>query len=285
MKKIVFGVIVIMAGTFLLVYNLGFLENYFKIVFSWESLLIALGAIQIADKRPQRKNFGIILVLVGLAFLLPKIAALAAPELLSGIKNMRGFILSIFIIALGIYFLCRSSGKNFFPHFARHHGGCHHGRRHQYDTENTDQPPFWKKKDFCGGYNREEFESMSFSSISVNDSGYIKRDYAFSASKERISSGKIKKAVINAAFSGVELDFSQVELSSDAEFVHIKVSSVFSGVTLFIPAEWNVLIRKTGVFGGFTDNRTVKPELKLNEKPVVLELEAVFGGGEVKYYE
>jgi predicted membrane protein len=123
---------------------------------------------------------------------------------------------------------------------------------------------------------------MPFTDISDNDAGYIKREYVFTGTKERINT-EIKRVEIEAVFSGVEVDFSQTELSPEVKNIHIKVSSVFSGVTLYIPEEWEVLIQKTGVFGGFSDKRFVKKRSNSNEKLVILELEAVFGGGEVKY--
>jgi hypothetical protein len=255
MKRIATGVIIVLAGIILLFYHLGFLPHcYLRILISWQSLLIAIGAVQLADNKRfhNHKDAGIILIFTGLIFLIPKILAVWAPEILSDSKNVRGVIMSVFIIALGVFFLVKAHKKK-------------HNIFHRHS---------------------EDFESIPFTEMSVNDSGYIKREYVFSASKERISSGEIKQVEIEAVFSGVEIDFSQAELSSEVKNIHIKVSSVFSGVTLFLPPEWkNVVIRKTGVFGGFTDKRFGKTIPDSNGKLVFLELEAVFGGGEVKYYE
>jgi predicted membrane protein len=254
MKKIATGVIFVLAGVILLFYNIGFLPTlYFRVLFSWQSLLIAIGAIQLADNRKfhNHKDSGIILIFVGLVFLIPKILKLWAPDVFFNIENVRGSILSILIIALGIFFLVKAHRKK-------------QNKFHSYHSD---------------------FESMPFSDILTTDSGVIKREYVFTASKERISQGEIKKMEIEAVFSGVEIDFSQAELSQEVKNVHIKVSSVFSGVTLYLPAEWNVVIQKTGVFGGFSDKRTGKQASNSNAPLVVLELEAVFGGGEVKYYE
>jgi predicted membrane protein len=133
------------------------------------------------------------------------------------------------------------------------------------------------------------FENMSENFTETppdaNHNGYIGREYVFTGSKERWIYNNVKSIEISAVFSGVELDFTQLELSHDVNKVHIKVSSVFGGVILYVPEDWNIMIQKTGVFGSFTDNRPCNASQTANGKPVYLELEAVFGGGEIKCYE
>lgn len=69
-KKIAFGVLILAAGVLLLGFNLGYLDPYFKpIVFSWKSLLIALGVINIFSK--DNWIMGTALILVGGVFIAP----------------------------------------------------------------------------------------------------------------------------------------------------------------------------------------------------------------------
>jgi predicted membrane protein len=255
MKKVVVAIIIILTGIFLLFYNLGFLpHSYFCIVFSWPFLLIAIGATLLVDKRSNNRDVGIILIFIGLAFSAPKILSLLVPYLFLHV-NISGLTLSICIIALGVYFLIKSQRHKSKSCVVEHHS------------------PHFKKEDFA---------SMPFTDIPDNGSGHVKREYVFTGTRERISA-QIKQVEIEAVFSGVEIDFSQAELSPEVKNVYIKATSVFSGITLYIPDDWDVLIQKTGVFGGFGDKRFTKKQQTSNEKLVILELEAVFGGGEVKY--
>jgi predicted membrane protein len=258
MKKIVTGAIIILAGVFLLFHNLHLVPDYyFRLVFSWQMLLIAIGAIQLSDRKVHHKDAGIFLILVGLVFLIPKALRTLDIEWMNTI-NIPGLILPVCLIGVGIYFLVKSQRRksecNIFNHLHQHRSS-------------------------------EDFEFKPFTDMPANDSGYINREYIFSASKERITGSEIKRVEIDAVFSGVEIDFSQTELSAEVKNVHIKVSAVFSSVTLYLPAEWNVLVQKTGVFGGFVDKRFGKKSPNPDKKVIILELEAVFGGGEVKYYE
>ncbi|MDR2805983.1 MAG: hypothetical protein LBB85_10195 [Dysgonamonadaceae bacterium] len=247
MKKVVIGIIIVMLGVFLLFNNLGFLpSSVYHLVISWQTILIAIGAVFFFDGRNSHKHesAGIILILTGTIFLLPKIFDV----------NLSGILVPLLIIAAGIYFVViavtKRNGKNFF-------------------------------------FEKKHFDRMTFEEISVNEEGVIKRSYVFTGSKERWNYGRVKNVEIEAVFSGVELDFTQVELSEESETVQIKVSSVFSGIILYVPEEWNIIVQKTGVFGSFIDSRPRNAVrlAKEKEKVVILELEAVFGGGEIKCYK
>lgn len=233
-------------GVFLLFNNLGFFSYHtYHVVISWQMLLIAIGAVLVFDENPKNRPAGAILVLIGFIFIAPRIFDFSISRLL---------IPSLVIVG-GIWFIIRSTT-----------------RRGQNDVSASERRSFGN------------FEETSFQENPVGDQKWIKREYVFSGSKERWSNGKIRNLEINATFSGIELDLIDAELDPEVDQVHIKVMSVFSGVTLYIPGNWNVVVHKTGVFGGFTDRRPVR-SLPLGGKVVIMELEAVFGGGELKYYE
>lgn len=255
MKKIVTGTLFVLLGVFLIFNNIGWVDStIYHWVISWQSLLIAIGFIGLFDTKQRSKEFSAVLMVIGLLFLLPRIF---------DVPSVKAFILPAIIIGIGLLFLFRTGKKN----KCRDHifGGKENDDRdyHSFVTvEDGDNPTTLNPKD-----------------------GYVKREYVFSGSKEKWRYEKIRKIEIEAVFSGVEIDLSQIDFAPDANSIHIKVSAVFGGVTLFIPAEWNVVIQKTGIFGGFQDRRPTNAMPHSNSKTVVLELEAVFGGGEVRYYE
>ena len=248
MKKMTTGVIIVLIGAFLLLVNVGIIPYELKrLVFSWQTLLIAIGTVFLFDRKRKNKDAGVILIFIGTLFLLPR--------MFYQVPNMSGIILSGAIIAVGIYLVVR-------------------GQRNKRTSV---------FENYGSQYKQEDFDSMPFSEVGSDHSGFIKREYAFSGSKERIS-GEIKGVEVDAAFSGVEIDFSQAELARDAKTVRIKVTAVFGGVTVYIPSEWNVLIQKTGMFGSFVDKRHKAPTTVLEGQLVILELEAVFGGGEIRCF-
>jgi predicted membrane protein len=70
MKKIVFGVLVILTGTLLLGFNTGYLPYEYKyLVFNWQVLLIAIGLINLFSREGWLT--GVVLIAVGVFFWIP----------------------------------------------------------------------------------------------------------------------------------------------------------------------------------------------------------------------
>jgi len=249
MKKAVFGIIIMFVGVFLLFYNLGYIPWQVRhIVISWQALLIGIGVVLLFDDKSSNKSAGVILAAIGTLFLLPRIFNI----------DVSGFFLPLIIIVVGILFIIKSS------------------------TRKT-----WRSKFFGDNISVDNLTGGILNSeINVNSNGFISREYVFSGSKEKWTYNNVKSIEISSVFSGVELDFTQLELSPNVEKVQIKVSSVFGGVVLYVPDDWNIIMQKTGVFGSFTDNRPRNvAQFSTTGRLVYLELEAVFGGGEIKCYE
>jgi len=86
-------------------------------------------------------------------------------------------------------------------------------------------------------------------------------------------------------FGGAEIDLTQIEFSEDTDKITIDVEAVFGGVVLYVPETWNIILSRDGVFGGISDNRPKNILKASNGKTVYLNIEAVFGGGELRCYE
>ena len=250
-KKVIAGVLIMMVGAFLLFNKMGFfIPSVYPIVISWQMLLIGIGIILLANKPSDHKTAGLILILIGVLFLLPKIPPY---------PSIGGFIIPIVVIAIGVAFVIKASTRR----NEIKESNCFNGHIH------------WSK-------NFSDFEK----NITTNSGDVVHKEYVFNGSKEKWTQGKLKNVFIEAAFSGVELDFTQAELADDIKVAAcIKVKSVFSGVILYVPDDWNIMVQKTGVFGGFVDNRPNMVLQTSSNKLVVLELEAVFGVGEIRCYE
>lgn len=254
MKKTVFGILCILAGIILVLNNFDLIDRkVFHILISWQSLLIGIGFINLFDRKSSAKEGGAIMIIIGLLFLLPKIFEM---------QGVRDLILPAIIIGVGLFVLIKSSS----------------GRRSKHSSFNRRREEDWDARSFS--VMDEEVIGQE-----GHAEGCIKREFAFSGLKEKWTYHNIRKIEVDAVFSGVEIDLSQIDFAEDAQNVKIKISSAFSSVTLYIPSEWNIVVQKTGVFGGFTDKRPVNTKPDSLSQSVILELEAVFGGGEIKYYE
>ncbi|MDR3252687.1 MAG: cell wall-active antibiotics response protein, partial [Tannerella sp.] len=110
----------------------------------------------------------------------------------------------------------------------------------------------------------------------------IERNYLFGGAKERWTYGNVKRIAIKATFGGAELDLRRIKLSDGVDTVRITVAVSFGGISLSVPADWNIVINQSGAIGGFSDNRSSSISRPTTGKTVILDLTTSFGGCEIK---
>ena len=247
-SSIIWGLLILTAGLLLLAFNMGFLPmEYKRVVFSWQMIPIVIGFGMLSSRH--KWIAGLAFILVGIFFLLPKLNI----ERLDFITQ-NGWALGLVLV--GIFILFRTI-------FAKQLSHRNPGMIHTHME--------WHNKH--DSYNRRN----------NNEQGYIDRDCVFGGGKEHVNIKEFKGGDINCVFGGIELDLTDSEL---AEGVHtLEINSVFGGCVLYLPIEWNIEMRPNHVFGQFVDNRP-KPSFEIDEKrKLIIEANAVFGGGEIKCRE
>ena len=188
---------------------------------------------------------GIILILIGGFFILPKLN-------IEGLEfiTQNGWALGLVLVGIVILF------RTIF------------GKQFLWIHTHTE----WKKKHHSYNWKNSE-----------NSNGFIDRDCVFGGGKEQLNIKEFKGGDINCVFGGIELDLTDSELAEGVNM--LEINTVFGGCVLYLPIEWNVEIRPTHVFGQFVDNRP-KPSFEVDEKSkLIIEANAVFGGGEIKCRE
>ncbi len=255
--SIIFGLLVVAAGVLLFAFNTGFLPDAYKsIVFSWQMLLIAMGFSFMFSRH---KWFGgILLMLIGGFFLLPKLD-------IEGLDFVKQNGWAIALIVLGIIIIIKAFWvQKYLPW---------HNRELREKCERRKEQHAERMKN-RGNRDRDSAR---------NESGYIDRNYVFGGADEKVEIRNFKGGEINCVFGGMELDLSGSQLAEGVH--HLELNSVFGGIVLYVPADWNVEIRQTQVFGHFADNRP-KIGFEVDEKStLIIEASSVFGGGEIKCRE
>lgn len=232
-SKIFFGVVVILAGLFLLGFNTGFLnDDYRSVIFSWPMLFVVIGVTQLFN----RSIFGgSVLILIGGFFLMRKLGYVD-PQIVN-------LYWPILIIAAGIFIL----GKTFIVS---------------------------KKKSFHmfdSGYNGSELRN-----------GVIEENNIFSGSKRKFQDVVFRGGEINCIFGGSELDLTHAKLGEGVN--QLEVNCIFGGITLIVPSDWNVQLKKDSIFGDFADKRPYSEAQKDSTHILIIKTSCVFGGGEIKSY-
>jgi hypothetical protein len=80
-------------------------------------------------------------------------------------------------------------------------------------------------------------------------------------------------------FGGSKIDLTQSKLGEGAD---MEVTNIFGGSNLIVPPEWNVSLKTSNVFGGFSDKRP-KVE-KTSQHTLTIRGLCLFGGGEIKSF-
>ena len=238
------GLIMILAGAILIFTNVGWISwEARRILLSWQMLLIVIGLVSLVRKQV---TSGVILLVIGTIFLLPRIGALDIfPGMEWFTKLNWGNLWPLFLVAVGILIFTKARK----------------GDQHCYRSGNQ----AWHHNPSGG--------STRF------DNGYVDYSMVFSGSDTVFLEPVFRGGNIESVFGGVTLDLRKTDLQEGVSY--LKVSTVFGGVTLFIPPSWNVEIQSDSVFGNFRDNRPYTTGVD-NKSRLIITAECVFGGGEIK---
>lgn len=102
----------------------------------------------------------------------------------------------------------------------------------------------------------------------------------FSGVKRRVLSKNFLGGDITAFMGGAEIDLTQADIHGTTV---MDITTIFGGVKLIVPPDWDVQSHATAVFGGVEDKRYTHVAVQAN-KVLVLDGVAVFGGIEIRSY-
>jgi predicted membrane protein len=238
------------AGVLLIAFNAGVLPMAYKsIIFSWQMLLIALGVALLFSCH--KRVPGILLILVGGYFILPKFG-------LAALSFLQGNGWAAFLIIAGALILYHAIAGH-----RRHHAHCHR----QFERSMA-----------YAQHIRQHYERHE--RFRENSHDYVHHISVFSGGNEKVSTQNFKGGEVNCVFGSAEIDLTQAQLAEGVNTLDI--SAVFGGVTLYIPAHWKVTLQQDKVFGAIEDHRP-PATFDVDEKRVlVIVASSVFGGGEIK---
>ncbi len=110
---------------------------------------------------------------------------------------------------------------------------------------------------------------------------YFKDVSMFGGSSKTITSQNLKAAQISSIFGGSELNLVGANLGQKE--VIIDSLCLFGGSEITVPNDWTVINEMTVLFGAFSDERRLTPDIKQDpEKVIRLKGMVLFGGSEVR---
>lgn len=121
----------------------------------------------------------------------------------------------------------------------------------------------------------------------INDTSTVnsvKIDAVFSHAERRFETQEFEGGEVVAVFGGVELDLRKAAMKNHQ--VRVECNAVFGGIEIRVPETWMVVMRGTGIFGGYSDETHRPPvvtrTVEATTPTLLITGGAVFGGVNVK---
>jgi hypothetical protein len=122
-------------------------------------------------------------------------------------------------------------------------------------------------------------DASKFSDNTTNN--VLNADVIFGGVNRRIQAQDFQGGKATAVFGGVEIDLRGS--ATTREEIHIEANAIFGGVELKVPDTWDVIVRGTGVLGGYEDKTHPTYAAPGDKRPrLIIEGSAVFGGVTVR---
>lgn len=268
-KSLIIGSLIVLIGAVILLLNLGIISGAWSRVFiSWPMILIIIGCLTIN----RRNSWGsVILIVLGLVFLTPRLLDAFGIEYYYGI--VRVIIWPVLIILAGLIVIFHGWDVNRSDHNPGYHTEDYNAD-HNSNTEHADSG-----RNSYGNYSRQS----SWRTYQYTPDGQIHFDCVFDGIDTVHPAGTFKGGKISTIFGGVKLDLRNTTLPQGDTF--LTADTVFGGIVLKVPSDWNVEIRNDRFLGAFVDKRYSRPSFTdpgSNGSRLIIMSETIFGGGTVE---
>ncbi len=237
-------------------------------------------------------GFGLILILIGIAFLLfnfnllpvqLKWVIISWPSLLIviGVFNLfkRQFVSSIILFLVGSFFLIDRIIRAFPEVFPN-------------GIDNFTQN-FWPILLIVAGVvlivgklfpNRLGDSTNTYNSTTRyrkthNRNQGFEKNSVFGSGEHIVLEPEFEGGELNAVFGSMTIDLRRTTLKEGV--THLEANAVFGSVTIFVPRNWLVETNVDAVFGGFDDQRRQDESIDMSRKLVITGA-CVFGGSELR---
>lgn len=237
--------VLIAAGLILLGFNTGVIPMAYKSIFiSWQMLLIVLGVSSFF-----KHHFwgGSILILIGGFFIAPEINRINPNWLGPFPVDFVHLYWPVLLIIAGAIILL-----------------------HWIFSESRKQS-YFRAKEFKHQWHKQEF---------MNGEGYINSNNVFGSGEHIVLDPEFKGGEINSVFGGTKLDLRRTSLREGVTTLELNI--VFGGITIFVPEEWNVVVKADLIMSGFEDKRYKTGAPIDTSRTLAITGSCVFGGGELK---
>jgi hypothetical protein len=241
------GLLLTLAGTLFLAFNLGWLNPELReVLISWRMIFVLFAIIALWSRWYLLSLFWTALAAF---FLLPQIARVY-PEALPWVDgDFAANYWPLLVIILGIIIIVRIFfGKNSLLFLFRVKG--------------------------------KNFASYDTNAVRGTD-GVYSRSVVFGGAEDVFLEPVFRAGALEVVFGGVELNLCNTSLPEGDTYLNINV--VFGGAEIRIPDHWEVVVEVGSTFGGVEDSRKNKSQAEIDRsRRLIIKGDVVFGGVEIR---
>jgi predicted membrane protein len=244
------GIIILLVGAALLAREAGVL--FPKWFFTWPMIVMAVGLFVGVTNR--FRDFGWILIVgVGFFFLADDIW----PDI-----SFRNYLFPIIFITIGLFIIFKPrSSVNMF----------------NWGSKKSEDEPLVSS---TGTTSIDPDQDQTSSSADSVKADVLDIAAIFGAVKKNVVSKEFRGGEIVTVFGGADINLTQADFKQPQ--IIIESVSIFGGVKLIVPSNWQIRTEAVAIFGGIEDKR---PQFGLEpEKILVIEGFVMFGGIEIKSF-
>lgn len=250
--SITFALLLIVAGLAFLGFNLGYISTSYKdVIFSWPMLIIVFGISAFCNSNFRQ---GVLLLIVGGFFIVPRIANVCPGLLPVDSANFVHLYWPMLLIAAGVLFIIHRLMPS-------SHGYCCVSHSDNADLRNSEGFAVFEKHKGERG------------------KGYFNEQSVFSSGKHIVLDPEFKGGEISTVLGDISLDLRKTNLPEGDTFLEVNV--VLGGVKILVPSNWNVQIRMESVLFNFEDKRFEVTEND-NTRRLIIIGKGVLSSGELR---
>ncbi len=236
--SLMIAVIFILAGVVMLLDRIGLIHyNLSHILLSWPMLLIIIGLFSL---KREKKNMGILLLVIGGIFLIKRILwVLPSAHAIIPLNHICGKFWPLLMIVVGVLILVNNKRKQPYVVYGQKQG----------NTAFTEAPA----------------------------EGYFHKESIFSGSEHIFLSPVFRGGNIFILFGGIKLDLTHTQLPFEDQVI-LNVNCYFGGLELYLPQNCIVESHVQTIFGGMEDKRRYTVTDTISGNKLIITGNVIFGG-------
>jgi predicted membrane protein len=138
-----------------------------------------------------------------------------------------------------------------------------------------------KRNRFADGFNPVTEDINPGQDKQRNSQDFVEATAVFGGSNQIIYSKNLKGGDVTVVFGGADINLTQADFTDNAVF---DVTAIFGGVKLVIPQNWIIKSNVTPIFGSIEDKRGHLIPTGEIQKTLIIDGTVMFGGIEIKSF-